>query len=54
MTHSIECQYAECHDYLNVMLRVFIMNIILLSVILLIVIKMSVPLYLNIIIATEI
>jgi hypothetical protein len=54
MTHSIECQYAECRNYLNVMLRVFMLNIIMPSVVLLSVIMMSVLLYLNIIVATVI
>jgi hypothetical protein len=30
---SIECSYAECRDYLNVMLIVIMLNIVILSVV---------------------
>ncbi len=40
--NSIECHYAECHDYLNVMLSVIMLNVIILSVIILNVITLSV------------
>ncbi len=31
--NSIECHYAECRDYLNVMLRVVMLNVIMMSVV---------------------
>jgi hypothetical protein len=31
--NSIECHYAECRDYLNVMLSVILKNVIMLSVV---------------------
>ncbi len=31
--NSIECHYAECCDYLNVMLSVVIVNVVMLSVV---------------------
>ncbi len=33
--YSMECHYAECRDYLNVMLSVVMLNVILLNVIML-------------------
>jgi hypothetical protein len=33
MTHCIVCHYAECHDYLNVMLRVVVANVCVLNVV---------------------
>ncbi len=51
--NSIECHYAECRDYLNVMLSVVMLSVIMLNVIMLNVIMLSVimlsvvaPLYL--------
>jgi hypothetical protein len=40
--NSIECHFAECRDYLNVMLSVIILNVIVLSVIRLKVVMLSV------------
>jgi hypothetical protein len=40
--NSIECHFAECHDYLNVMLSVFILNVIMLSVVMLTVVRLNV------------
>jgi hypothetical protein len=37
-----ECHYAECRDYLNVILRVIMLSVIMLSVIMLSVIMLSV------------
>jgi hypothetical protein len=31
--NGIECHYAECRDYLNVMLSVLMLNVIMLSVV---------------------
>jgi hypothetical protein len=31
--HYAQCRYAECRDYLNVMLSVFILNVVILSVV---------------------
>ncbi len=31
--NSIECHYAECRDYLNVMLSVVMLNVVRLSVV---------------------
>jgi hypothetical protein len=33
--NSIECHYAECRDYLNVMLSVVMLNVFMLSVVML-------------------
>ncbi len=35
MALNIESCYAECHDYLNVMLRVIMLSVVMLSVIML-------------------
>jgi hypothetical protein len=35
MTLSIECCYAECHNYLNVMMGVILLDVVMLSVIML-------------------
>jgi len=32
MTLSIECHYAECRDYLNVMLSVIMLTVVMMSV----------------------
>ncbi len=40
--NSIECHYAECRDYLNVMLSVILLNVVMLSVVRLNVILLSV------------
>jgi hypothetical protein len=40
--NSIECHYAECLDYLNVMQSVIMLNVIMLSVIRLNVVMLSV------------
>ncbi len=40
--NSIECRFAECRDYLNVMLSVVMLNVIILSVITLNVIMLNV------------
>jgi len=40
--NSIECHYAECRDYLNVMLSVIMLNVVVLSVIRLNVVMLSV------------
>jgi hypothetical protein len=39
--HCAECLYADCHDYLNVMLSVIRPNVIMLSVIRLCVVMLS-------------
>ncbi len=31
--NSIECHYAECRDYLNVILSVVLLNVVMLSVV---------------------
>jgi hypothetical protein len=31
--NSIECHYAECHKYLNVIMSVIMLNVVMLSVI---------------------
>jgi hypothetical protein len=49
MTLIIECHYAECRDYLNVMMCVVILNVIMLSAFVLNVIMLSVNM-LNVII----
>jgi hypothetical protein len=33
--NSIECHYAECRDYLNVMLSVIMVNVVMLKVVML-------------------
>jgi hypothetical protein len=33
--NSIECHYAECRDYLNVMLVVIMLNVVMLNVVML-------------------
>jgi hypothetical protein len=33
ITLSIECRYAECHDYLNVILSVIVLNAVMQSVV---------------------
>ncbi len=40
--NSIECHYAECHDYLNDTLSIVMLNVFLLSVIRLNVVMLSV------------
>jgi hypothetical protein len=40
--HDTECRYAQCHDYLNVMLSVFMLNVVILSVFMLNVVMLSV------------
>ncbi len=40
--NSIECHYAECHDYLNARLSVVVLNVVMLSVVRLNVIMLSV------------
>jgi hypothetical protein len=40
--HYAECLYADCHDYLNVMLSVVRLNVVMLSVVMLNVIMLSV------------
>ncbi len=40
--NSIEYHYAECRDYLNVMLSVVMLNVIMLSVVMLNVIMLNV------------
>ncbi len=40
--NSIECYYAECRDYLNVMLSAVMLNVIMLSVVRLNVVMLSV------------
>jgi hypothetical protein len=31
--NSIDCHYAECHDYLNVMPSVVMLNVVMLSIV---------------------
>jgi hypothetical protein len=40
--HYAECRYAECCDYLNVMLSVLMLNVVMLSVVMLNVVMVSV------------
>ncbi len=40
--NSIECHYAECRDYLNVMLSVIMLYVVLLNVVRLSVIRLNV------------
>jgi hypothetical protein len=40
--NSIECHYAECRNYLNVMLSVVMLSVVMLSVVTLNVIRLSV------------
>jgi hypothetical protein len=40
--HYAECRYAKCHDHLNVMLSVVMLNVIMLSVVRLNVVLLSV------------
>ncbi len=40
--HCAECRYALCHNYLNVMLSVYMLNVIMLSVVMLNVVIVSV------------
>ncbi len=40
--NSIECHYAECRDYLNVMLSVIMLSVVMLSVVMLSVVMLSV------------
>ncbi len=40
--NSIECHYAECRDYFNVMMSVIILNVVMLSVVRLNVVMLSV------------
>jgi hypothetical protein len=42
MTLSVECCYAECHNYLNVMMGVILLNVVMLSVIMLNIIILNV------------
>jgi len=35
ITHSIQCRYGECHDYLNVTLIVLMLNVVMQSVVML-------------------
>ena len=37
----VECSYAECHGYLNVMLSVIMMTIVILSVVMINVIMLN-------------
>jgi hypothetical protein len=40
--NSIECHYAECRDYLNVMLNVVMLSVVRLNVVMLNVVMLSV------------
>ena len=40
--NSIECHYAECRDYLNVIQSVIMLNVVMLSVVMLTVVMLSV------------
>ncbi len=40
--NSIECHYAECRDYLNVMLNVVMLNVVMLNVVMLNIVMLSV------------
>jgi hypothetical protein len=40
--NSKQCHYAECRDYLNVMLSVVMMNVVMLSVVMMNVVMLSV------------
>ncbi len=40
--NSFECHYAECRDYLNLMLSVIMINVVMLNVIMLSVVRLNV------------
>ncbi len=46
--NSIECQYAECRDYLNVILNVVMLNVVMLSDVRLNVVMLSVVAPINV------
>jgi hypothetical protein len=39
--NSIQCHYAQCRDYLNVMLSVVMLNVIMLNVVMLSIIRLN-------------